>query len=97
MTESTRLHDAACCEPQQPPAEVWSKIFRYMRIDEWARAAGTSKASWAANPYPHSTCLISVTSACVPGGEGAALDFLTLLTVVHVTGIQQTVVMPVDR
>ncbi len=89
MSESTKLHDAACPEPQQLPAEVWAKIFRKMTIEDWARAAGTTQASWAANPYPHSTCFVSLTSACVPGLEGAhaALGFLTLPTVLRATGI----------
>lgn len=99
MSESTKLHDAACPEPQQLPAEVWAKIFRKMTIEDWARAAGTTQASWAANPYPHSTCFVSLTSACVPGLEGAhaALGFLTLLTVLRATGIQWCVVMPMNR
>ncbi len=75
MSEPTELHDAAGPEPPQLPAELWAKIFRQMTVKEWARAAGTAKALWAASPYPHNTCLISVASACVPGPEGAALEY----------------------
>ena len=97
MSAPTKLQDAACPEARQLPGEVWAKIFWFLSIEDWARAAGTSKASWAANPYPHSTCFITLTSACVPGGEGAALDFLTLLTVLYATRLQGCLFMPIHR
>ena len=74
MSEPTEPYDDAGPELAQLPAEPWAKIFRQMTIKEWGRAAGTAKALWAATPYPHGTCLISVASKRAPSPEGAALQ-----------------------
>ena len=68
------LQDAAGPEVPELPAELWAKIFRKMSVKEWARAAGTARALWAASPYPPSTLLVSYRGSYRPGWGGATLD-----------------------
>ena len=87
MRNFAALHDAACPEPPQLPAELWAYIFQQLTMKDWACAASTCRALWAVQPYPAGMCRICLDDTCWPGMQkGADSMAPRLLSVLRATG-----------